>query len=347
MGGMFGECLSLTTLDVSKWNTSNVTIMVASGIDSAGNEWNSGMFQNCKALTSLDVSNFDTSRVTNMHNMFAWCTNLTSLDISGFKTQNVTDMNSMFEGCLTITSLDVSSFDTSKVTNMGKMFRYCTEITVLDLSNFKTRSVVDMSAVFEYCIHLASLYVPIGTDWNNSTILTESEKMFNNCTSLVGGNGTTYDSTHTDKTYARVDGGTSKPGYFTAKAGSVTPSPATDTSLPYLPDEFAGKPVSALYVAAVSEDGLSGNSAAYFFSDQTFVITYNLVGTGDNLIQEPGGKGTYTVDSGDFTSGTITITPTHNWNKSGNTWKESSEGSGQLTVAGGSFTLKGLTYSKQ
>ena len=41
--------------------------------------------------------------------------------------------------------------------------------------------------------------------------------MFNNCTSLVGGQGTKYDSTKVDKTYARIDGGTSNPGYFTSK----------------------------------------------------------------------------------------------------------------------------------
>ena len=29
--------------------------------------------------------------------------------------------------------------------------------------------------------------------------------------------GTAYDENHTDKAYARIDGGTSNPGYFTAK----------------------------------------------------------------------------------------------------------------------------------
>lgn len=41
--------------------------------------------------------------------------------------------------------------------------------------------------------------------------------MFSNTTNLVGGAGTVYDSTKTDKTYARIDGGTSSPGYFTLK----------------------------------------------------------------------------------------------------------------------------------
>lgn len=44
-----------------------------------------------------------------------------------------------------------------------------------------------------------------------------STDMFKEATNLVGGLGTKYDSTKTDKTYARVDGGTSNPGYFTAK----------------------------------------------------------------------------------------------------------------------------------
>ena len=41
--------------------------------------------------------------------------------------------------------------------------------------------------------------------------------MFNNSKKLVGGNGTVYSHSYTDKTYARIDGGTSSPGYFTLK----------------------------------------------------------------------------------------------------------------------------------
>ncbi len=41
--------------------------------------------------------------------------------------------------------------------------------------------------------------------------------MFDNCTQLVGGQGTAYDENHTDYTYARIDGGEATPGYFTEK----------------------------------------------------------------------------------------------------------------------------------
>ena len=52
------------------------------------------------------------------------------------------------------------------------------------------------------------------TNWDVSNV-TDSYNMFYNCTKLVGGAGTVYNSSYTDKTYARIDGGTSNPGYLT------------------------------------------------------------------------------------------------------------------------------------
>ena len=44
---------------------------------------------------------------------------------------------------------------------------------------------------------------------------------FTGCTSLVGGQGTAYDPAHTGADYAHIDGGTSNPGYFTAKDANL------------------------------------------------------------------------------------------------------------------------------
>ena len=87
------------------------------------------MFSDCSSLTSLDISSFNTSNVTNMNWMFKDCSSLTSLDLSSFNTSNVTGMNSMFYNCSSLTSLDLSSFDTSKVTDMWKMFYGCSSLT--------------------------------------------------------------------------------------------------------------------------------------------------------------------------------------------------------------------------
>ena len=118
MSEMFSNGISLTTLDLSGWNTSSVTSMKS-------------MFYNCSSLTSLDLSGFNTNSVTSMNGMFFGCNSLTSLDLSGFNTSSVTDMYHMFSYCTNLTFLDLSHFDMSKVTdmnNMLQMFNGCTNL---------------------------------------------------------------------------------------------------------------------------------------------------------------------------------------------------------------------------
>jgi len=106
------------------------------------------MFNNCTSLTTLDLSNFDTSKVTNMSYMFYYCTSLTTLDVSNFDTSKVTDMDAMFDDCSSLTTLDLSNFDTSNVTNMGYMFYNCSSLTTLDLSNFDFTKVTSYNNMF-------------------------------------------------------------------------------------------------------------------------------------------------------------------------------------------------------
>ena len=185
-----------TTIDVSNFNTSNVTNM-------------SYMFSYSQA-TTLDVSKFDTSKVTDMSSMF-YLSKATILDVSNFDTSNVTSMSSMFYRSQA-TTLDVSKFDTSNVTNMRYMF-YSSQVKILDLSNFDTSKVTDMQYMFERATNLKTIYV---SNKFNTNKVTSSNSMFYNCTNLVGGAGTKYNSSYVDKTYARIDGGTSNPGYFTS-----------------------------------------------------------------------------------------------------------------------------------
>ena len=101
------------------------------------------MFFGCPSLTSLDVSAFDTSSVNNMEYMFYNCSNVTSLDVSGFDTSSVTNMPGVFQGCSGLTSLDVSGFDTSSVTDMYAMFHSCSSLTGLQISGWDVSSVTD------------------------------------------------------------------------------------------------------------------------------------------------------------------------------------------------------------
>ena len=199
MSGMFSNSKA-TTLDVSNFNTSKVTNM-------------SVMFSVSKA-TTLDVSNFDTSNVTNMFGMF-WNSQATTLDVSNFNTSKVTKMGNMFNRSQA-TTLDLSNFDTSKVTDMSDMFNR-SQATTLDLSNFNTSNVTDMSNMFYDSANLKTIYV---SNKFNTDKVTSSTNMFTGSTKLIGGAGTKYDSTKTDKTYARIDT-CNTPGYFTDKNAPV------------------------------------------------------------------------------------------------------------------------------
>ena len=213
MNGMFCNCSSLENLNISSFTTSNVTNML-------------NMFASCNWLTTLDLSNFDTSNVTNMAGMFSNCGRLTTLNVSSFDTSNVTSMNAMFI-CGSLTTLDVSSFDTSNVTDMTQMFSSCSSLTTLDLSRFNTSKVTNMNLMFSYCSRLTTVYV---SDLWDTDKVNSSNNMFIVCKNLKGGSDTVFDSSYLDKTYARIDDpDNDKPGYFTYKAAPTsgsTPSPS-------------------------------------------------------------------------------------------------------------------------
>ena len=165
------------------------------------------------AAQNINLNNFDTSNVTNMAGMF---TNslITSIDISGFDTSNVTNMNYMFSDTPYITDIKgLENFNTSKVTDMSGMF-VDSKVFTLDLSSFNTSKVTNMEWMFANNANLETIYVSTKFDVSN---VTKSYNMFIENKKLKGSNGTVYDSSKTDKTYARIDGGTSSPGYFTLK----------------------------------------------------------------------------------------------------------------------------------
>jgi len=166
------------------------------------------------------IENLNTSEVTKMNDMFKGCESLTSLVLDGFDTSKVTDMSGMFEDCKNLTTLVLNGFDTSKVTDMSCMFEDCNNLAIVDLSDFDTHKVTDMTSMFEYCNKLTTIYVDGG--WNTDKVK-NAKYMFNCCTSIMGGEGTTYDINHVETSYARIDGAPNKPGYFTFKEKGVQP----------------------------------------------------------------------------------------------------------------------------
>ena len=187
---MFNGCSALKSLDLTNFNTANVTDM-------------NHMFYDCSALESLVITNFNTENVMNMSFMFGGCSVLESLNLTNFNTANVGDMSFMFYGCSALKSIDLTNFNTAKVVYMDNMFYGCSALKSLDLTNFNTAEVVNMNNMFYGCSALTTIYA-------SDKFVTDNVKygldMFTGCKSLKD-----YSDSKTDHAYAYCG----PDGYFT------------------------------------------------------------------------------------------------------------------------------------
>ena len=122
MRGLFQNCKSIETLDLTNFYTPNVEIM-----------WD--MFNGCNSLINLIIPNFDTSKVIDMQSMFSGCKNLVSLNLSHFNTTNVIYINQMFENCENLKILNLSQLTSDKFSSMYRMFYNCKNLEYLNIFN--------------------------------------------------------------------------------------------------------------------------------------------------------------------------------------------------------------------
>lgn len=230
LSSMFNGCSSLQSLDVSKFNTSKC-------------KYFDSMFRSCSSLYTLDVSNWDTSEaisftymfcylthvstlavdnwntsnVEHISDMFARCESISSLDLSGWNTSKFDSLFETFTGCYALRNIDLSNWDSSNITTFQSAFSGCRSLITLDLSSFDTSKVTQAFCCFSGCTSLTTIYV--SNLWDFTHVESGYDfSVFDNCTSLVGGNGTVYNSKYTRANYARIDGQNNLPGYLTLKA---------------------------------------------------------------------------------------------------------------------------------
>ena len=208
---MFAGCTNLTSIKgLDTWGTTGAGLDKPTDIDM------SSMFAYDTALKTLDLSNFDTSNVTTFKDMFTSDIGLKSLNVSNFKTDKVNDFSNMFSSCKALKSitgldtwkttgaildkptdinmslmfayndnletLNLSKFDTSNVINFYAMFFYCKKLTsIAGLNNWKTKSATNMSSMFAGCQNLESI---TGLDNWDTTAATNMSSMFASATSL-------------------------------------------------------------------------------------------------------------------------------------------------------------------
>ncbi len=255
VGGMFSNCQSLIAINMSNFNfglteglgglfstgsTNNISEINLSGTGSDNLTSVEDMFSPCISLKKIDMSNFNfgTSSLSSLFNtnynleninlnnaittnisdfgmrfLFDGLSKLKTINLTGIDTSNQTSFQAMFRNCSSLTTLDLTSFDTKNVTAMNNMFSGCTNLKNIDLSSFNTISLTNAISMFSNCSSLQTIYS--SNTWDTSNV-TSSDGMFSGCNSLVGGNGTVFDSTKTDKTMAVIDTPTT-PGYLTLK----------------------------------------------------------------------------------------------------------------------------------
>ena len=109
------------------------------------------LFYNCDSLRNIDLSHFNTQNVTDMNYMFYGCYSLRNIDFSNCNTQNATNMCGMFLECRSLKNINLSHFNTQNVTNMSCMFCECNSLKNINLSNFNTKNVTNMRCMFVGC----------------------------------------------------------------------------------------------------------------------------------------------------------------------------------------------------
>ena len=153
-----------------------------------------GMFANFSYLNDVDFSDFNTSKTTTFAD-FMCCNNMNYkmniIDVSTFDFSNATDISSMFSG-------------------VGYKAQY------IYLGEFNISNVTGMQYLFNYDKGVKRIFVNSDPDLSGlgSNVSYGSWYMFSNCTNLVGGNGTEYDSSNINYAYAKIDT-LSQTGYFT------------------------------------------------------------------------------------------------------------------------------------
>ena len=192
------------------------------------------------------------------------------------------------------------------------------------------------------------------TDNSSSSSGSESSGTATSGSSSSNSGSSTADSGNSSSSSS--GSGTSTSGSTnTDNSSSSSGSGSAETISAYLPDEFAGKEVSALYTCSESyeEDRTTVHflAAYYFFSDGNWVATNSGTETANGQtksFQDPYAKGTYT-HTGDFVNDVITRIQTHEWYNTDD-WIEKTS-TKTISVTNGSFTEQDgeetLTFTKQ
>ena len=82
------------------------------------------LFNGCQPLEEINISSFNTINVTKMKYMFSGCSLLKKIDLSHFKF-NYVDISYMFSGCSLLNEVVLPNFNDSDINKMNNLFSGC------------------------------------------------------------------------------------------------------------------------------------------------------------------------------------------------------------------------------
>ena len=183
MVSTFSKCRSLTSLNLSSWNTKNVKTMEGMFNNAGGND--NGGPAIAKLISVGDISNWDVRKSDSFASMFNSCKKLPTLNLTSWNIKNAYTTNSMFTDCEKLTSIgNISSWKTQRTTfNCAWMFSGCSKLNNIgNLSSWKSNitKVLNLFNMFSGTSKLTSIGDIGGWDITNITNIYGIRDMFKN-----------------------------------------------------------------------------------------------------------------------------------------------------------------------
>ena len=123
--------LKIEVVDISGWDTSNVTTMAY-------------MFTECEDIKKIiGIENLDVSKLQSANAMFYGCQNLVELDLTNWNPILLNSAWNMFSYCSNLKIIkNIENWQLPNIKNVSYMFYKCTKLDV-DLSNWDLSNIKD------------------------------------------------------------------------------------------------------------------------------------------------------------------------------------------------------------
>ena len=156
MSYMLNNCKNLISVDLSRFNTKNITSTEA-------------MFQLCplKDIPRI-ISKLPFPNLTNVRAMFCKCLNIKTIpDLCNIfnKANKISDISMLFNGCINLKEIiNFNKWYLPNITDISYLFNRCKEIEVIAFTKYISENIRNMCGLFNCCEKLVTIIqIPLKT----------------------------------------------------------------------------------------------------------------------------------------------------------------------------------------